>query len=574
MTHIELRQKFIDFWKSKNHIEIPSSSLVPENDPTTLFTGSGMQPMMPYLLGADHPLGSRLVDSQKCFRAQDIEEVGDSRHTTAFEMLGNWSLGDYFKEEQITWLYEFLTKIIGLPNENLCVTVFEGDNNFSKDTETAKIWKDLGILEKNIYYYGSQKNWWSRSGTPEEMPVGEPGGTDSEVFYDYKSPIHDNCHPNCDCGRFLEIGNSVFMSYLKTDNGFIPLKKNNIDFGGGLERMLAAVNQEPDIFKTDIFINIIKAIESETGQKYADHKNTMQIIADHVKASVFLISDGVLPSNKMQGYFLRRLLRRALIKLRKTNSDLSSEIIKSVFETYQKTDYFSKTNVDDVIRIINEEKEKFNKTLDAGLKKIDILSPFDLYQSYGFPPEITEELYLEKGLKFDRKSLEEQVKKHQELSRNSSGQTFKGGLADNSEIVTKYHTATHLLQAALRKVLGDHVHQEGSNINSERLRFDFSHQEKLTPEQITSVENLVNKYITDSLERKTETMTYDEAINSGALAFFKERYPEKVTVYSFGNISREICGGPHVDNTKDIGKFKIIKQEPVASGIKRIYAQI
>ncbi|MBI3887691.1 alanine--tRNA ligase [Candidatus Microgenomates bacterium] len=576
MNHVELRKKYLEFWKNRNHAIIPSSSLVPENDPTTLFTGSGMQPMMPYLLGATHPLGTRLADSQKCFRAQDIEEIGDNRHTTMFEMLGNWSLGDYFKEEQINWVFEFLTKELYLDVKKLHFSVFEGDTNFPKDTETVSFYKKLGVKDSHIHFYGPKKNWWSRAGTPDEMPIGEPGGPDSEIFYEFTEVKHspefgENCHPNCDCGRFIEIGNSVFMTYLKTDKGFIPLKKKNIDFGGGFERMLAAVNNVPDIFKTDLYSKIISEIESILGKKYLDDQKTFRIIADHIKASVFLISDGVVPSNKMQGYFLRRLLRRSLVKAR--NSDFT-KVCQAVFNTYEDTQYFKNTNKENVYKIVSDEQNKFAKTLEEGLKKINHVSPFDLYQTYGFPIEVTQELFTEMGKVLDKKTFDEQLKKHQELSRSSSEGMFKGGLADHSEIVTKYHTATHLLQAALRKILGDTVHQEGSNLTSERLRFDFNFARKITNDELKKIAELVNLQIEKGLEQKKETMTYEEALKSGAITFFKERYPEKVTVYTFGDFSKEICGGPHVENTKAIGKFEIIKEESVAAGIRRIYAKI
>ena len=555
---------------------IPSSSLVPENDPTTLFTSSGMQPMMSYLLGAENPLGTRLADSQKCFRAQDIEEIGDNRQTTMFEMLGNWSLGDYFKEEQINWVFEFLTKELGLDLEKLHFTVFEGDNNFPKDTETVDIYKKLGVKESHIHFYGAKKNWWSRAGTPDEMPIGEPGGPDSEIFFEFNEVKHDvkfgeKCHPNCDCGRFLEIGNSVFMTYLKTNKGFVPLAKKNIDFGGGFERMLAAVNNVPDIFKTDLYSKIILEIKNMLGKKYSDDPKTFRIIADHIKASVFLISDGVIPSNKMQGYFLRRLLRRSLVKAR--NSDFT-KVCQAVFETYKETDYFKNTDKENVYKVVSDEQNKFAKTLEEGLKKINLVSPFDLYQTYGFPIEVTQELFMEMGKELDKKTFDEQLKKHQELSRSSSEGMFKGGLADHSETVTKYHTATHLLQAALRNVLGNGVHQEGSNLTGERLRFDFSHPQKLTPEEIKKVEDLVNEAVKNNLPKKMETLTYEDAIKSGALAFFKERYPDKVTVYSFGDFSKEICGGPHVENTGVLGHFEVFKEESVSAGIRRIYAKL
>ncbi len=597
MTHLELRQKFFDFWKQipRNHVQIPSSPLVPENDPTTLFTGSGMQPMMPYLLGAEHPLGTRLVDIQKCFRGQDIDEVGDNRHDSFFEMMGNWSLGDYFKKEQVSWYFEFLTKVLGLPKERLYVSVFGGDSQFNKDVETIEIWKSLGVADDHIRPYGAKKNWWSRSGTPEEMPIGEPGGPDSEVFFDFdpdgKRKIHEQsqfskqeCHPNCDCGRFFEIGNNVFMTYLKTTDGFVPLKKKNIDFGGGVERTLAAINDDPDIFKSDLYLPIIKIVENYSGKKFEEQSRNFRIIADHLKAAVFLIDAGVTPSNKDRGYILRRLIRRVTRFGRGLGieQNLGIQACETVIEIYQDPYPSLAINRKTIQQVISEEENKFRKTVDNGLREFERISTkgivsasdaFYLYESFGFPFELTEEEAKNKNL--DVPSKEEfnlEVKKHQDLSRTAAAGMFKGGLADHSEQVTKYHTATHLLQAALRQVLGTHVHQEGSNLTGERLRFDFSQPQKLTPDEIKKVADIVNEQIAADLQRKVETMTYDEAVKSGAMAFFKERYPEKVTVYSFGSFSKEICGGPHVEHTGILGRFKIIKEEAVSAGVRRIYA--
>ncbi len=606
MTHVDLRDKFFSFWKEspRKHVVIPSSPLVPENDPTTLFTGSGMQPMMPYLLGAAHPLGTRLVDIQKCFRGQDIEEVGDNRHDSFFEMMGNWSLGDYFKEDQLAWYWEFLTKKLDFPVEKLYVSVFGGDDGFDEDMEAIKIWKSLGVSDDHIYKYGAKKNWWSRAGTPKEMPVGEPGGPDSEVFFDFggERKIHENskyskeeCHPNCDCGRFLEIGNNVFMTYLKTDKGFVPLAKKNIDFGGGLERTLAAVNDEPDIFKTDLYEPLITLIVNQSGAKYGEDfqiDQSYRIIVDHLKAAIFLVSEGVTPSNKDRGYILRRLIRRATLKsiqrgipLIKILPSFAEEVLKIYHEVY-----FVDVQGYQLHPEIGSEADKFMGTLTAGLRefgkmaKTGELSAADtyyLFESFGLPYEITAEEAQRQAIKVASKTgFDAELQKHKEESRLASKGMFKGGLADNSEMVVKYHSATHLLQAALRKILGEHVHQEGSNLTGERLRFDFSHGEKLTPEQIAQIELWVNEQISKGLVRSIATESYEEAIASGALAFFKERYPEKVTVYTFTDpatgevISREICGGPHVETTKGMGKFKIIKEESVAAGIRRIYATL
>lgn len=597
MTGNQLRQKYLDFFKARGHVQIPSAPLVPENDPTTLFTGSGMQPMIPCLLGQTHPLGTRLVDSQKCFRSQDIDEVGDNRHDTFFEMLGNWSLGDYFKEDQLAWFFEFLTKTLDLSKNKLWISVFGGDEVIPKDEETISIWKKLGIPEKRIIPYDETKNWWSRAGIKANMPLGEPGGPDSEVFYDFgeELKIHKNsvfkdtlCHPNCDCGRFMEIGNSVFMTYKKTASGFIPLTKKNIDFGGGLERTTAVCNNDPDIFTTDLYSGIIHEIKEFSGKEYEgeEFKRSMRIIADHLKASVFLIADGVRPSNKTQGYFLRRLLRRAMVKMQELKGNITEPVgdvgyiavCDAVFNTYNETLYFQNINQKEVKNVIAEERDKFGKTLRSGLKLLEKVSPFDLYQSYGFPVEITEELYIQKHLKFDKEKFNADLKKHQELSRSASAGMFKGGLENQSDITTKYHTATHLLHKALRDTLGNHVQQKGSNITAERLRFDFSHPEKLTPEQIQTVEDIVNEKIKANLPVTRQEMSKSQALKEGALAFFVEKYPDMVSVYTIGPLdhwySKELCGGPHAGSTGEIGRIKIIKEESAGSGIRRIYAQL
>ncbi|MEK7091262.1 MAG: alanine--tRNA ligase [Patescibacteria group bacterium] len=583
----DIRAKYIKFFKDRGHVEIPSAPLVPENDPTTLFTGSGMQSMMPYLLGQPHPLGAKIVDSQKCFRAQDIEEVGDNRHTTFFEMLGNWSLGDYFKAEQQAWIWEFFTKELGLGPQKLYVSLFEGNDQVSRDEEAADNWKKLGVSSDHIFYYGVEKNWWARS-SYASMPIGEPGGPDSEIFYDFGTP-HDKkfgeiCHPNCDCGRFLEIGNNVFMTYRKTKDGFEPLIKKNIDFGGGLERLTAAANNTPDIFTSDAFQPMIDAINRSTGKIYGENKPVMQIIADHVKAATFLIYDGANPSNKAQGYMVRRLLRRAAIKMRKLGSGSDMQdfdfLVDTAMKIYEGIYFVNKEARNKVKGEISSEMIKFDETINKGMKQLGQVSPFDLYQSYGFPLEIIEELYQEKGLKLDKEEFTKAKAAHQEESRTASKGMFKGGLVDHSEIATKYHTATHLLHAALRKVLGTHVSQEGSNITSERLRFDFSHPEKLTDEQITAVENLVNRKISNDIVVARQEMPKSQALAEGALAFFPEKYPEITSVYTIGDpsagsgqvFSKELCGGPHVQSTGEIGRIKITRQEAVSAGIRRIYA--
>ncbi|KKU03045.1 MAG: Alanine-tRNA ligase [Candidatus Amesbacteria bacterium GW2011_GWB1_47_26] len=587
----DVRAKYLKFFKDRGHIEIPSAPLVPENDPTTLFTGFGMQPMLPYLLGQPHPLGTRLVDSQKCFRSQDIEEVGDNCHTTFFEMLGNWSLGDYFKAEQQAWIWEFFTKELGLDPKRLYVSVFEGNNQVPRDEEAADNWKKLGVSSEHIFYYGVEKNWWARS-SYASMPIGEPGGPDSEVFYDFGTPhdpkFGDSCHPNCDCGRFLEIGNNVFMTYQKTKDGFEPLAKKNIDFGGGLERITAAVNHDPDIFKTDLFSIILKTVEDYTDKKYSDDQNkpAMRTITDHLKAATFLMVDGVTPSNKTQGYFLRRLLRRAAVKMHQLKGGLTpipgfQAICHSVLETYRDAVYFEESKDRETVRsIIEEEMSKFSDTLDRGLREfnkyqdnqLNALNAFNLYQTYGFPYEVTEELFKQKGKDLDKNEFDHINERHKKLSRTASASMFKGGLQDQSEIVTKYHTATHLLHAALRRVLGIHVSQKGSNITVERLRFDFSHPEKLTDDKIKQVEEIVNKKIGEDIKIERVEMPKAQALAEGALAFFPEKYPEVTSVYSIGDFSQELCGGPHVQSTGEIGRIKITRQEAVSAGVRRIYA--
>ncbi|MBU1931939.1 alanine--tRNA ligase [Patescibacteria group bacterium] len=606
----QLRAEFISFFTtgSKDHKKIPSASLLPENDPTTLFISSGMQPLVPYLLGEKHPLGSRLVNSQLCFRAEDIAEVGDNRHTTFFEMLGNWSLGDYFKQDQLTWFFEFLTQVIGLDPHRLYVSVFEGNEAVSQDKESIELWQKLFSSQQSaqsgkagfdpkikIYTYGADKNWWSRSGTPDKMPAGEIGGPDSEVFYDFGQELglHEKsafknkpCHLNCDCGRFLEIGNSVFMEYKKTTAGNLEkLPKKNVDFGGGLERILAAKANQPDIFKTDIFWPLIKVIEKTTDRKYSGNETVMRIIADHLKAATFMMAEGLEPSNKQAGYVLRRLLRRAAVKMRQLNTDCAptfDPIALKVVELYPE---YLKPTVDlkeKLKRVIGQEIERFAASLDRGLKEfakaddgqLDTLLAFNLFQTYGFPFEVTEELFKRRGKSLDKKAFDVIYKEHQQLSRTASQGMFKGGLADQSETVTKLHTATHLLHAALRKILGEHVQQVGSNITAERLRFDFVHSEKLTAEQLKQIEELINQQINNDFPVKMMTMSLSEAKAQGALACFGQKYPAQVKVYTVSNFSKELCGGPHVSSTKELGEVKIVKQESCGAGRRRIYARL
>ena len=605
-----IRQKYIDFFISYDHKQIPPAKIVPENDPTTLFTSSGMQPLVPYLLGQEHPEGKRLVNSQPSFRAEDIDEIGDNRHTTFFEMLGNWSLGDYFKKEQLSWIWEFLTKEIGLDPKKLHVAVFEGNDIVPKDTESFEIWKSLELAEDHIHFYGVEKNWWSRSGSPDKMPEGEIGGPDSEVFYEFSSVKHDKkfgdkCHPNCDCGRFLEICNSVFIQYQKQEDGVLKeLPQKNVDFGGGLERLTAAVNNTPDIFQTDLYKPLIDEIEKMSGgKKYSEYQHQMRVIADHLKAATFLIVDGVRPLNKLQGYVLRRLLRRAMVKQYQIDKDILpnnvfAAVSDAILNIYDGLFSINRDKQrDEVSKVIEEEVDRFSKSLSKGLKeiekieKIDGKKAFDLYQTFGFPYEVTEELFRQKGQEVDKQQFKDKFEKHKQLSRIASSGMFKGGLADHSEIVTKYHTATHLLHQALRDVLGPQVFQKGSNITSERLRFDFSFDRKLTEEEIKWVEQIINKRIDEDLKVMHMIIPLDEAKKMNAVGLFNEKYAEKVSIYGVGPgyqldkdgkdardrggyYSLEFCGGPHVEHTGVIGRIKVTKEESISSGIRRIRAQI
>ena len=569
MKAAEVREKYLKFFEARGHKIIPPAPLVLENDPTTLFTSSGMQPLVPYLMGEPHPEGKRLVDSQPAVRTIDIDEVGDNRHLTYFEMLGNWSLDNYFKKEQLAWVLEFFTGEMGLAKERLWVSVFEGTKEVPKDTESLEIWKSLGIPEKRIYFYGVDKNWWSRSGPPEQMPEGEIGGPDSEIFLEFPDIKHDprfgkECHPNCDCGRFIEIGNSVFIQYLKQNGKLVELPQKNVDFGGGLERIAAALNGDSDVFKTDIYKSTIDELERVTGKSYSDNERTMRIIADHLRAANALSENGVVPANKQQGYVMRRLIRRAALKMRNLKPDFSSHDFESI--TKEKT--------------VLEEIERFKKTLESGLKeaskieKIDGKKAFDLYQTYGFPLELTVEIFSEKGQEIDNDQFAKEFEKHKEKSRSASSGMFKGGLADHSEVVIKYHTATHLLQQALRDVLGDMVHQAGSNITAERLRFDFTFNRKLTAGEVAEVEGIINAKIKEDLPVTKEIMPKEKALKEGALAFFPEKYPETTSVYSIGGYSKELCGGPHVSRTSQIGNVRIIKEEAAGAGLRRIYAKL
>jgi alanyl-tRNA synthetase len=618
----ELRAKYLEFFMSKGHTVIPSSSLLPENDPTTLFTGSGMQPLVPYLLGKSHPAGTRLTDSQKCFRSGDIEEIGDNRHTTFFEMLGNWSLGDYFKQEQLPWFFEFLTKEAGLDVNKLYVTVFLGDerNAVPRDTESAEIWQKLfkekgidakvvdigseengyqvGMQGGRIFYYDAKKNWWSRAGTPDNMPAGEPGGPDSEVFYDFGTPHNPKfgaeCHPNCDCGRFLEIGHSVFMQYIKKEDGsFALLPKQNVDFGGGLERIAMAKRNVNDIFVA-AHAPILDFLAGAAGKTYGqspEETKAFRIVSDHMKAAVFLIAAGVAPSNSDQGYFVRRLIRRSVRYADRLglHADALFKVAGAVADMYQDAYPEIAAGRERIEKEISAEEARFRATLARGMKEFERFAgqgnlsaqdAFQLVTTYGFPLELILEEAGEKGIKqIDIEGFKELLKGHQELSRAGSEQKFKGGLADHSEKTTRLHTAHHLLLKALQEVLGPEVHQRGSNITQERLRIDFNWGAKMTDEQKKEVERIVNEKIKEDIPVMHTEMPKEEAEKLGAEHEFGAKYPDRVSVYSIGPLehafSIEFCGGPHVEHTGELAKsgvFKIQKEEAVAQGVRRIKA--
>ncbi len=590
MTVNEIRKKYLDFFKARGHEVIPGVPLVPENDPTTLFVSSGMQPLLPYFLGTPHPKGTRVANSQLSFRAGDIEEIGDNRHTTTFEMLGNWSFGDYFKKEQLPWFFEFLTTELSIPVDRLWITCFAGDSKLGipRDEESAEIWKSLGIPEPRIQFYDAKKNWWTRSGAPENMPPGEPGGPDSEVFYDFGTPHNPafgtHCHPNCDCGRFMEIGNSVFMEYIKKDDGtFAKLPKQNVDFGGGLERLTAAHLGTPDIFKIDTMWATIDALQKKTDAVYEHDLLTrsFRIVADHLRGAVFMIGDGVLPSNTEQGYILRRLIRRGIEHADRISAQTVTlaDLADTVIEPYKNFYPRIAEKREHIVSVLRDEEQRFRKTLKDGMKEFERgTDPFILFTTYGFPIEMTEELARERGRTVDMQKFKQEMERHQELSRAGAEQKFKGGLADTSEKTTMLHTATHLMLAGLRKYLGDHVHQAGSNITQERSRFDFTHSEKVPREVLDKVEAYVNEAVGKKAVVEIIKMPKDEAKAAGVEGSFWEKYPDTVNVYQVkapdGIIySRELCGGPHVENTGKIqGTFKIVKEEAVAAGIRRVKA--
>lgn len=604
ITAQDLRQKFLDFFESKQHAILPSASLLPDNDPTTLFITAGMHPLVPYLLGQPHPAGKRLASIQKCVRTTDIDEVGDPTHLTFFEMLGNWSLGDYFKPETIAWSWEFLTSPTGLDldKEKLFVSVFAGDEDAPRDDESIAIWQDIfqreGIShpEKRIFKYPKSENWWGPAG------MTGPCGPDTEIFYytgadDPFAPDFSD-EPAADNSDFIEIWNNVFMQYNKQSDGdFIPLSQHNVDTGLGLERMLAILNwiqgelPVADLYQTQLFKPSIELLEKVSDKSYleSDSGRSMRIMADHLRSAVFMVQDGVVPANKERGYILRRLIRRAVRELHKLGVEHSqfNQIIEELIKTFtDNPEYVSQypeiqTNQTQINQTIVQEVSKFTKSLAKGLREAEKHEQltgeiaFQLYQTYGFPLEMTVEIAQERGQQIEVADFQIEFKNHQELSRQQSAGTFKGGLADHSAVVTRFHTATHLLHSALRQVLGDHVHQEGSNITADRLRFDFSHPQALTDTELQQVENWINDQIKADLPVSKSSMPKDEALESGALAFFKEKYPNIVTVYTIGDedkwVSRELCGGPHVSHTSEIGEVEIFKQKASSAGVRRVY---
>ena len=580
---MNLKDLYIDFFVSKGHKQIPSAPVVPENDPSVLFNTAGMQPLIPYLMGQPHPYGKRLVDYQKCIRTNDLDSIGDKTHHTFFEMLGNWSLGDYFKKESIGYSFEFLTKVLNIPLERLAVTVFAGEGKIPRDDVSAKTWKSLGISEDRIAYLGKEDNFWIAGETG-------PCGPDTEIFY-FRSndEIPQKFDPKDD--RWVEIWNNVFMEFYKDSNGNITeLPQKNVDTGMGYERVVAVLEGVDDNYLSSVWINIIKKIEELSKYSYEENPTSMRIIADHIRTAVFILGDeaGIKPSNTDQGYILRRLIRRAIRHAKKLEIDENSNweviIANMIIEEYAKYYPELTKNKEAILEGLTNEKIKFNKTLAKGLKEFEKITSnldtktlnkdlaFKLYDTYGFPIELTVELASEQGINVDVEGFKEKFKAHQELSRTSSSGKFKGGLAGDSEKEIKYHTATHLLNAALKIVVDKNVHQKGSNITSERMRFDFSCDHKLTDEEKQKTEDLVNKWINEGLDVTVTEMSKEEALKSGAECMFIEKYPDIVTVYSIGDISKELCGGPHVKNTKELGKFKIIKEEASSAGVRRIKA--
>jgi alanyl-tRNA synthetase len=590
ITANELRKKFIDFFVKRGHAQISGASVIPENDPTVLFTTAGMHPLVPYILGQPHPAGRRLTDYQKCIRTGDIDSVGDPSHLTCFEMLGNWSLGDYFKKEMIPWSYEFLTKELGIDPQKLSVTVFAGEDGIPRDEETAELWHSMGIPYERIFFLPREDNWWG--------PAGETGpcGPDSEMFIDTGRPAcGPDCKPGCHCGKYFEVWNDVFMQYKKTADGqFVEMERKCIDTGMGIERTIAILQGKKSVYDTEVMQPILKKIGELSGLTYGQDEKTdvsMRIVADHIRTSTFILGDqrGCTPSNVGQGYILRRLIRRAVRNGKHLGIEgpFLAKVAQVVIDLYGEPYPELIENKEKVFKELTLEENKFSETLEKGEKQFEKMtyflekqgvkeiaggSAFKLYDTYGFPIELTEELAAEKGFTVDVKGFEEAFAKHQDLSRTAVAGQFKSGLGDHSEQTTALHTATHMLQAALRRVLGDHVQQKGSNITPERLRFDFTHNEKMTSEQIKQVEDIVNEEIAKDLKVTVQTMTPEQAHKEGAMAFFSSKYGEQVTVYSIGDFSKEVCAGPHVEHTGDMGHFHILKEESSSAGVRRIKA--
>lgn len=606
----EIIQKYITFFEKRGHVRIQNSPLIPYNDPTTLFTSSGMQPLVPYLLGETHPQGKRLVNVQNCFRAQDIDEIGDNRHTTFFRMLGNWSLGDYFKKEQLPWFFEFLTQELRLDPQRFYVSVFNGYNQIPKDNEVSEIWKELfaahGIDPNGkIFFYGTDENWWSRAGEPEHMPVGEPGGPDSEVFFDFyphKGPLQQDLKIYSHNGRLLEIGNSVFMEYKKGEEGFEELPRKNVDFGGGLERLLAAVEDKQDMFRTNLFLPIVQKVENLSKQNYSVVEKNIRIIIDHFISATFILAEGIVPSNKEQGYVLRRLIRRGLDNLYLLSIKDISPILESIVEQYKDIDNVLVEKYEMITNSIIEESQIYENARTGAIKflsktyskpkplairgdeilgetiKISASDAFKSLATYGTAPTQLRSL----GYDFDDQELAEIIKSHQQVSREGAEKKFHGGLADTQEQTIKGHTATHLLHQALRDVLGNHVHQTGSNITNERVRFDFNYDQKLTDEQMQKVEQIVNDKIQENLPVSFEMIPTEAAKKIGAIGLFDDTYAKTSKIYFIGGSSKELqktysiefCGGPHVDFTSKLKSFKIVKQENIGNKQRRIYAVV
>jgi len=580
----ELREQYQKFFEARGHKRIRSAPLLPENDPTVLFTTAGMHPLVPFLLGEPHPLGRRLVDVQKCLRTDDIDEVGDASHLTFFEMLGNWSLGDYFKTESLAWSFEFLTQVLAIDSARLAVTVFAGDANAPRDDDSAGIWRRLEIPNDRIYFLPKQDNWWGPAGATG------PCGPDSEIFYDTGKPGHPGCAPGCACGKWFEIWNNVFMEYNKTADGrYVKLSQQNVDTGMGVDRTAAVLQGFDDVFRVETLAPLITRVEELAHKNYADDPKPFRVIADHLRAAMFAIADGATPSNVEAGHVVRRLIRRAvryanaLGIARNFCADFAGLVVAMFAPAYPELDLQGARIADELDR----EETKFKATLERGLREYhkvveltrdlgapEIAAPdvFNLFETFGFPLSLTVELAREQGLSVDEAGFDVLYREHQEISRRGSEQKFKGGLADHAEQTTRLHTATHLLHQALRQVLGASVRQMGSNITAERLRFDFAYPEKLTPEQIAQIENIVNQQIENDLPISVEVMPLDRATASGALAFFGEKYGDQVKVYSMGSFSKEVCGGPHVQHTGELGRFKITKQESVGQGARRVRA--